>query len=100
MNNVNSKNKVINIDLIQYNAMILVETKKNSEEEKFNEEIKNFEKIDSIEEARLFAAKILPPMVNGINRFYIGNIKCIVINKKDLFRICVDSEKEFLCFEY
>lgn len=100
MTNTGLKKKVINVDLMQYNAMVMYETEKKSEKEKFKEDIKSFKQMRTIEEARLLAEKIFPPIVGEFNKFYINNMKCIVVNKRDLFRICIDSEKEFLCFEY
>ena len=93
------KNYDVQIDLKQIEAFN--DTVKNSLEKvnNFKERLKSFEEVKSLEEAKALAAKIMP--VSGeFNKFSIGDAKCTIINKKDLFRISVDSEQEFIVYDF
>lgn len=86
----------------EYNRYNLAQIQEKQNEEKvleFKKRIEGFEKVGSIEEAKELAAKILPTK-NPITTFYVGNAKCNVINTEDVFRICLDTNQEFLCYDF
>ena len=63
------------------------------------ERIGKFENVDTIEEARELAKQIMPTS-NTINRFNIGNAKCVIIDDGDMFRITLDSAEECICYDF
>ena len=65
----------------------------------FLERIKPFKDVTNLSEAKELAARILP-VKEDITTFYVGNIKCTVINKENLFRLCIDSPQEFICYNF
>lgn len=75
------------------------EKNNNNKLEEFKERIKPFKNVSTLEEAKELAERILPVKFN-INRFRIGNAECIVVNKPDLFRICVNTEDEFISYDF
>ena len=83
----------------QMEARLAIEQQAKDKYEKFKERIRAFSEIKTIEEAKILAAKIMP-VSNEVNRLRIGNAKCVVINKSNLFRITVDTEDEFFSYDF
>ena len=75
---------------------------KNLQEQKlkeFKERLSQFYNIKTLEEAKELSKKILP--VNSeFTRFNIGGATCFIVNRDDLFRICLDSKDEFISFDF
>ena len=63
------------------------------------ERVNKFKDVDSLYEARQLAEKIIPTKME-VTGFYVGNAKCTIVNRSNLFRISLDSEKEFLCYDF
>lgn len=90
------------MDLFSYNQYsyaqkeLLEEARRTDE---FFERVANFASINNLEDAQNLARKILPTN-NEITRIYVGNAKCTVINKPNMLRICIDSEKRFICYNF
>ena len=61
--------------------------------------INEFQKVKTLEEAKLLAKKILPT-TNEVSTFNRGNAKCTVVNKYDIFRITLDSPEEFISYDF
>ena len=80
-----------------YNVKLAQENKKKFED--FKERIREFKGIKTLEEAKELASKILP-VANEINMFKVGEAKCVVINRKDNFRICLESLTEFIAYDF
>lgn len=93
----NSKN--LDPRYLQYNAVSDLEQNNKVKLELFILRISPFKHIKSLKDAKELAAKILPT-ANELNRFYIGSAKCIIVNKKDLFRISLITEKEFISYSF
>ena len=92
-------NLFMNPSLMQYNA-VLNQGKENSDKlAEFLERIAPFEQVETLQDAKELAAKILPTSTE-INRFYIGDAKCTIVNNAETFRVCVDSPAEFLCYDF
>jgi len=65
--------------------------------ESFKEKLKVFDGITSIDKAKQIAKGFLP-IENEKNYLKIGNAKCVIISRGDVFRVCVDSDKEYICY--
>jgi hypothetical protein len=65
----------------------------------FRERILAFENISTLEEAKKLAKQILP-VAQDINIFNVGHAQCTIVNRDDLFRISLDSDEEFLCYDF
>lgn len=87
-----------NTYLYQVNGFV---TDKQEEDklEKFKERIEPFKNVSTLEEAKALAEKILPVKLN-ISRFRIGSAECIIINKPNQFRICLQSDSEFISYDF
>lgn len=89
MENFYSKDSVFELDVVKQ------EEKYNS----FKERLSEFEGIETLEEAINLAKKILP-VNNEITRFNVGNAKITIVNRKDNLRISLDSDKEFISYDF
>lgn len=94
-----AKTKHIDPLLLQYEANVDLEKEKLNKLNEFKKRIEPFKTIKTFDEAKTLASRILPT-ANEINRFYVGDVKCTVVNKKDLFRICIDSATEFISYDF
>ena len=61
--------------------------------------LERFGDITTLEDAKVLAQKILP-VPNDINTFKVGNAKCTVINREDMFRVCVDTPEKFISYDF
>ena len=61
--------------------------------------LEKFGDITTLEDAKDLAQKILP-VPNDINTFKAGNAKCTVINREDMFRVCVDTPEKFISYDF
>ena len=89
----------LNYQYMQYNAAVDTEKVNRDKYNSFKERIKKFESVDTIEAARELAKQILPTS-SEVNRFNVGNAKCIVINNKEMFRITLDNAEECICYDF
>ena len=92
----------MDFDIYQMRAMqdkVNDETVKKQKTEEFIERIKAFGDVHSIQEAKDLASKILP-VANETNKFSVGNAKCTIINRKNSFRICLDTPDEFISYDF
>lgn len=91
--------KSLNPLLMQYQAVSGFESKKSNKVSEFIERISNFRNVQTLSEAKELAAKIMPT-ANEVNRFYIENAKCVIINKDDMLRISLDTAEEFISYDF
>ena len=87
---------------MEYNQMEIMSNieKQNAEKYKnFIERVSEFQNITTLEDAHELAKKILPTN-QELSRFNVGNAKCVVLNTKDKLRISIDSEKEFISYDF
>ena len=94
-----TKELFMNPALLQYNAVIKQEAENSDKIAEFKERIAQFDKIETLDEAKDLAKKILPT-ASEINRFYIGDARCTIVNRTDMLRICIDSAEEFICYDF
>lgn len=89
----------LNPSIEQYNAILRMEVQKAEKVNSFKERIAPFKTVATLREAKDLAAKILPT-ANEVNMFYVGDAKCIVINKEEMLRISIDTTNEFFCYDF
>ena len=98
MDTSEKNNIFLNSNFMQYNAALDFEIQNANKINAFKERFAQFEKISTLEEAKALAARILPT-ANEITSFYVGNAKCVVVNRKNMLRISIDTAKEFICYD-
>lgn len=91
--------KSLNPLLMQYQAVTDFEANKSDRIKEFKSRIEKFSGVASLKEAKDLALKIMPTS-NEINRFYIDNAKCVIVNKDDMFRISLDTPDEFISYDF
>jgi len=90
------------LDWFSYNHMQTMAEKSSLNNQKylqFKEQIKEFEKILSLEDARELSQKIMP-LTQEYNQMMIGNATFVIVNQDDSLRISLDSDKEFICYDF
>lgn len=83
----------------QMDAIQKLELQNKEKTDKFKNRLKPFAELNTIEEAKALAKKILP-VASDITRFRVGNAKCVIINRDNLFRISVDTNDEFFVYNF
>lgn len=83
----------------QIEAVQKIEQQKKEKYENFKTRLEQFSEVSSIEDAKALAQKILP-VANETNVFRVGVGKCTIINKEDIFRICLDTADEFISYDF
>ena len=83
----------------QYEAIRQIEVSNLHKYEEFKARMKAFENVHTLEEAKAVALKILPTS-NELTRFNVGNAKCTIVNRTDLLRISLDSNSEFISYNF
>ncbi len=85
-----------------YNKYLIaknIEEKNIQKYENFKERIKCFQKVNTLQEAKELAKKILPT-ANEINIIRIGNAKCTIINNEKEFNINVETVDEYISYNF
>ena len=59
--------------------------------------LKQLDKITSIAEAKKITQSFMY-FHEDVNRIKIGDAKCLIISRKDLFRICFEYKDDFICY--
>ena len=94
-------NKYTNIDNLgnaqYYQYMCGVIDDSEERYESFKEKLKVFSDVNNIEDAKKIAQEFLP-INNEKNYLKIGNATCLIVARGDVFRVCLDSEKEYICY--
>lgn len=96
------KNSSNNFSWLNYNTAEEEARKAKEREEKylqFKERISKFENIVTLDDARALAKQILPT-AQEFSQFRIGTAICTVVNKNNMIRISLDSEKEFIGYDF
>ena len=83
----------------QYTAVNLQALDEQKRADILKNRILPFEEIETIEDAKLLAKKILP-INQEYTSFYSGFAKCTIINKDNLFRISLELPDEFICYDF
>lgn len=65
----------------------------------FLHRIEPFKNAHSISEAKELAEKILPSKDESTS-FYIGNLKCTVYNRKNHFKLSIDTPEQFVSYNF
>ena len=94
--------KSSSIDWLSFNTAEQEANIAREREEKylqFKERISKFENVITLDDARALAKQILPT-AQEISQFRVGIAVCTVVNKNDMVRISLDSDKEFICYDF
>lgn len=83
----------------KYEIQQKADTNKVEKLKEFKERLKQFDLVESLEEALELAKKILP-VKNEITRFNVGEGKCTIVNRKDNFRVSLDTDTEFISYDF
>ena len=97
--NENSSKHTINPAMMQYQANLKQEVQKTDKLKEFMKRVEPFKTVSSFDEAKDLAKRILPT-ANEVNRFYVGDTTCIIVNREDLLRISIDTAEEFICYDF
>lgn len=76
-----------------------IEKQNKEKEAKFKERISAFKDITTLKDARELAERILP-VAQELNKFRVGNAKCVIVNKPKQLRICFDTGEEFIAYDF
>ena len=90
-------NRVFDYSILANCDNALIGEKDKAEE--FIKNVQKFEDIETIEEARELAKQLFSAE-NEFQRFSVGSYDCTVVSKKDIFRICVNGNKTFICYDF
>lgn len=96
------KNAGSNLDWINYNAAeqeVNIAKEREQKYLQFKERISKFENVVTLDDARALAKQILPT-AQEMSQFRVGTAVCTVVNKSDMVRISLDSDKEFICYDF
>ena len=91
------KTAELNQDLSAVKKVNQAEIDSEQELSRFKQKLKVFDGVDSITKAKELAKEFLP-INKEKNYLKIGDAKCVIILRGDLFRICLDSETEYICY--
>jgi hypothetical protein len=98
-NNNIKENFFYNLNYSQAEIQKNIENQNKERYKQFKERIAEFASVSTLKEAKELAKKILPTAQTK-NRFKVGNATCVIIDREDMFRICLDSEKEFISYDF
>ena len=90
------------MEFYQYNQYQIAQQQELEDKEKANQlktRLLPFADVDNLSDAQKLAEKILP-VNQTCTSFYVGNAKCLIINKADMLRISFDSSDEFICYDF
>lgn len=96
------KNINLDIDWYKYNTVIEEASIRKEKEEKYlqiKERLSKFDDIVTLEEAKELAKKVLPTAME-VSTFQVGTATCTVINRPDMIRISLETEREFICYDF
>ena len=96
------KNKSSDIDWLSFNTAeqeVNIVREREQKYLQFKERISKFENIVTLDDARALARQILPT-AQEMSQFRVGTAICTVVNKDDMVRISLDSDKEFICYDF
>ena len=88
--------------MIDWNNMFAPKPEKEEKEERvenFKKRLEGFKNVTTLEEAKELLNKIMPVRLER-TVFFVGSAKCIIINRTDRVRISLDSEKEFISYDF
>ena len=80
---------------------VRIDTEKQNRDkyEQFKDRISQFAGVKTLKDAKILSEKILP-VSQELNQFKVGLGTCTIINRNDLLRISLNSEKEFICYNF
>ena len=89
----------MDLTYMQYTVAVDTEALNKKKIEEFKERISRFADVDTVEAAKALAKEILPT-ANEMNILTVGNAKCYVVDRPDVYRITLDSPSECICYDF
>jgi hypothetical protein len=92
----------IDIDWYKYNAVIQEASIIKAKEEKYlqiKQRLSQFDEVVTLDEALQLAKQILPTAME-VSSFCVGNATCTVVKRSDMMRISLETEREFICYDF
>ena len=83
----------------QMEMMNKVQNQSTAKVKEFKTRLEAFNNVSTLDEAKELAKNIMPVSLD-INHFRIGDAKCVIINKPDIFRISIDTAEEFISYDF
>lgn len=90
------------IDWLSYNTQNTEEQIAKEKIEKyleFKNRINKFNNIQTLVEAKNLSQQIMP-VAQELSQFRVGDALCVIVNKPNMFRISLDSETEFISYDF
>ena len=83
----------------QYRYNQTIDTSSEDRVVKFLERLMQFDNVNNLEDAQKLAKQILPTK-EDITTFYVGSLKCIVVNRSNLLRISAITDSNVICYSF
>ena len=99
LKNIKYNPQMIRNDYLAFKEEKSLQDKDFERLENFKKRLEPFKKISSYEEAKELLNKTMPIKLDRTT-FYIGNAKCVIVDYENQLRICLDSPKEFISFDF
>ena len=84
-------------DIQAIQTRILSENQEKAE--KLKNRVKKFSAVANLEEAKALASTEFRAN-DELQEFSVAGVKCVIINKDDLFRISYITQSEFVCYDF
>ena len=88
--------------MVDWNNLFAEKSEKDLKEEKINnfkKRLEGFKQITTLEEARELLYRTIPVKLER-TVFFIGDAKCVIINRENRVRISLNSDKEFISYDF
>ena len=72
---------------------------KNQKLENFKQRLLQFNSVQTLDEAKSLLDKIMPIALDRVT-FFIGDARVIIVNYESRLRICLNSPKEFIVYDF
>jgi len=73
--------------------------KKDEKLENFKKRLEQFKGIKTLAEAKELLQRTMPIALDRAT-FFIGKAKVVIVNYENRLKICLDSPKEFICYDF
>lgn len=84
-------------DVSSVKSVNQAEIEAKQEYENFKNKLKVLDGVSSISKAKNLTKSFLP-LNNEKSYLKIGSARCVVISRGNMFRVCLDSENEYICY--
>ena len=78
-------------------ARILYENQEKAE--KLKNRVEKFSLVTNLKEAKELANTEFS-VINELQEFSVAGVKCVIVNKENMFRISYITQSEFICYNF